>query len=116
MYQLDAGRLNKRVSIYEYTTTTDAIAQSITALTLKCSVWAEIHPLRAYERVEANQNAAAETYRVIIRYRSDITEHNVLVRGSRQFEITGITDIDEAHIALELSCIEKKERVILVGS
>ena len=115
MYSLDAGRLNKRVQIYGYVDTTDALNQHLPALALKHTVWAEIHPLRAYERVEVNQTADLVYYRIIIRYRSDITQKDVVVRGDRQFDITGLVDIDEQHVALELTCVEKKDRVILYG-
>ena len=115
-YSLDAGRLNKRVQIYGYEDVTDELGQSLTSLTLKhADVWAEIHPLRAYERVEANQTADVASYRIIIRYKADVTQKDVIVRGDCQFDITGLVDIDEQHVALELSCVEKKDRVILNG-
>jgi SPP1 family predicted phage head-tail adaptor len=116
MYSLDAGRLNKRVQIYGYQDVLDELGQHVTSLNLKhADVWAEIHPLRAYERVEANQTADVVTYRIIIRYKADVTQKDVLVRGDRQFDITGMVDIDEQHVALELTCVERKDRVILHG-
>lgn len=116
MYSLDAGRLNKIVQIYGYEDTVDALNQRLTSLTLKhANVWAEIHPLRAYERIESNQTTDAVSYRIIIRYKPDVTQKDVIVRGSRQFDITGMVDIDEQHVALELTCVEKKDRVILNG-
>lgn len=116
MYSLDAGRLNKRVQIYGYDDVTDELGQNLTSLTLKhADVWAEIHPLRAYERVESNQTADVVSYRIIIRYKADVTQKDVIVRGDRQFDITGMVDINEQHVALELTCVEKKDRVILNG-
>lgn len=115
-YSLDAGRLNKIVQIYGYTDMTDSLGQKVTKLTVKHSeVWAEIHPLRAYERTEVNQTADLASYRIIIRYKPDVTQKDVIVRGDRQFDITGLVDIEEQHVALELTCVERKDRVILNG-
>ena len=32
-----------------------------------------------------------------------------------KLDITGMVDINEQHVALELTCVEKKDRVILNG-
>lgn len=116
MYQLDAGRLKRRVSIYGYKDYKNSLNQIEPRLTLKAKdVPAEIRPVRAYERTENVQDINREEYRILIRYRAGITEKDVLTRGSAQFEITGIVDIDLDHVALELSCTEKKDKVILYG-
>lgn len=113
MYLLDAGRLNKRISIYGYTEADSGLGSVRTVLTKKASVWAEMYPVRGTEFLEYYREANQLQYKITIRYRSDITEKDVLVRGDRQFSIQSIIDVNEDHVALEIYCTEKKDRVIL---
>lgn len=51
-------------------------------------------------------------YKITIRYRPDLTEKDVLLYGSRQFEINSIININEDNVALEIYCTESKDKVI----
>lgn len=116
MYILDAGRLKKRIHIYAYSEDTDSLGQKYVSLKKKATVWAEMKPVRGIEFLEYYKDANELQYKITIRYRKNITEKDVLVRGDRQFEINSIIDIDEEHVALEIYCTESKDKVILSGT
>lgn len=111
-YSLDAGRLNKRIAIWGYEQIENPLGGSKVTLKKKAEVWAEIRPVRGTEFLEYYRDSNALQYKITIRYRSGITEKDVLVRGSHQFEINSIIDIDFQHIALEIYCTEMKDKVI----
>lgn len=114
MYQLDAGRLKKRIEIWGYKEVADEEIGGVKViLAKKATVWAEIAPSRGTEFLEYYRDANALQYKVTIRYRSDITEKDVLVRDDRQFEINAIIDPNFEHTALEIQCTESKDKVIL---
>ena len=62
--------------------------------------------------MEYYREANALQYKITIRYRPDLTEKDVLLYGSRQFEINSIININEDNVALEIYCTESKDKVI----
>lgn len=67
-------------------------------------VWAEIRPLSATERVNANQVSPTATYQAIIR-RPEFTvgPEMWLVADGRRFEILGAIELDDRHVQLSLT-------------
>lgn len=113
MYQLDAGRLKKRIEIWGYKDVEDAeLGGFKNVLVKKATVWAEIAPSRGYEFLEYYRDTNSLQYKITIRYRADLTEKDVLIRGDKQFEINSIIDPNFDHVALEIQCTEKKDKVI----
>lgn len=113
MYSLNTGRLNKRVEIWGYRNIENPLGGEKAVLEKKAAVWAEMKPTRGTEFLEYYKDANALQYKITIRYRTGLTEKDVLVHGSRQFEINSIIDINEDHVALEIYCTERKDKVIL---
>jgi SPP1 family predicted phage head-tail adaptor len=113
MYELDAGRLNKRIEIWGYQDVwDDDLGEYVNRLIRKARVWAEIAPSRGYEFLEYYRDTNTLQYKITIRYRKGLTEKDVLVRGDRQFEINSIIDVNFEHQVLEIQCTESKDKVI----
>ena len=112
MYVLDAGRLTKRIEIWEYRDRKTELGNRRAELAKKAEVWADMHPVRGTEFLEYYRDANALQYKITIRYRPGITEKDVLVRGKRQFEINSIINVNEENVALEIYCTETKDKVI----
>lgn len=116
MFQLDAGRLRKRLEIWGYKEIEDdEIGGVKVALGKKRTVWAEIMPSRGSEFLEYYRDTNSLQYKITIRYIPDLTEKDVLVRGDHQFEINAIVDPNYDHVALEIQATESKDKVILNG-
>lgn len=69
-------------------------------------VWVKLEPFNGRERWEADRQRADVTHRVELRYRSDVRPQHRLRRGTRVFEITSVVDVQDAHVKLELLCVE----------
>ena len=112
MYYLSAGRLRKKVTIYGYKEIDSPLGGKKVILAQKATVRAEMKPIRGTEYMEYYRDTNALQYKVTIRYRSDLTEKDVLLYGDRQFEIDSIINVNEDNVALEIYCTESKDKVI----
>lgn len=112
MYYLSAGRLRKKVIIYGYKEIDSLLGGKKVILAQKATVRAEMKPIRGTEYMEYYRDTNALQYKVTIRYRSDLTEKDVLLYEDRQFEINSIINVSEDNVALEIYCTESKDKVI----
>ncbi len=110
---INVGRLNKRVTIYSYTETETSLGASKTVLKKSATVWAELRPMRGTEFLEYYRAANALQFKVTMRWRSDLTEKDVLVFEGRQFEINSIINIMEGKSYMEIYCTESKDKKVL---
>jgi SPP1 family predicted phage head-tail adaptor len=108
---MNAGKLDKRVSIQQQSTTRDELNQKVdTWSTLtNGAVWASVQPLRASEAISYEASQMIRTHRVTIRYRADVTADMRLLFGVRVFKIVSIRNPDERGEFLELMCEEGKD-------
>lgn len=113
---INIGRLNKRIDIYGYSDVSTELGASKAVLAKRATVWAELRPVRGVEFLEYYREANALQFKVTMRYRSDLTEKDVLVYGDRQFEINSIINIMEGNTYLEVYCTESKDKKVLYGS
>lgn len=117
MYILDAGRLNKRISIYGYQDVENALGESRTVLTKKATVHAEIHPVRGQEFLEYYREANKLQLKITIRFPKTfkVTEDDVIIRADgTQYEVNSIIDVNDEHVALEIYCTERKKKLLEV--
>ena len=70
------------------------------------SVWANVVPLTTRTAEAAHQIYAATTHRVFVDYRADVTTNCRLIHGERVLDIGSVADLDDAHVTLELLCME----------
>lgn len=75
------------------------------------TVWADIQPMTARERMVAQANQSELTHLVVIRYQGQFSDPRYMATlrikyGNRIFNIQGSIDPDERHKSLELSCLE----------
>lgn len=107
---LQAGKLDKRVSIRAQSTTRDSLNQLVTTWTeiANGGVWASVAPLKSSEAMQAMANQVEVTHRVTIRYRADVTAAMRVYFGSRQLAIVGLRNPDERGEYMELTCVEGK--------
>lgn len=103
------GQLRERVTIQSLTESgsgTDVSVSWDTWASLPSGCWAQVVPLSATERMQAqalNSNAA---YRVIVRYVSGLTPAMRAVWDSKTLQIHGVTKINGRDEFLELACGE----------
>ena len=70
------------------------------------TIWAQITPLKGYERMQAMQLAAPITHKLLIRFRAGLTTRQRLRHGDRTFDIREVIDVDNRHAWMQLICVE----------
>lgn len=77
-----------------------------TAVTLEANVPAQIQAEGARQGVTNAQMGSALSYRITIRYRTDLTPHHEIVWGSRTLRIVGLWDVDGMRRWLTVRAVE----------
>lgn len=104
---MQAGRLNKRVTIQSRATTTDAYGEDVvTGWTTVAMVWAAVEPLQGREFWAQQQIQSEVTTRVRIRYLSGVVPEMRVLYGSRALDIKSVIDPRERHAEMQLMCAE----------
>ena len=106
------GRLNKRISVYEYVTEVTEINTKKQKLQLVRTVWGQMKPTRGSEFLEYYRDSNMLQYKVYMRYHPDITEKHVLVHNGHQYEINAIINVEENDMLMEIYCTEMKDKLI----
>lgn len=104
---INAGELNKRVTIQKQTKTRDSFGAEIISWIDENTVWAKF--LSANKRSEINmmnQNYFEATAKICIRFCTGINKTMRLKYGNRYFEIIEIQNVEEKNVELLLLCKE----------
>lgn len=103
-----AGDLNRRVTIQQFSDTSDGQGGTTRAWNNVITVWAHIEPWKGTEKFLANQVYPNLFVRVLLRYQpsQNITAAMRLVYGSRTFNIRSVSVLAEARTTIELLCEE----------
>lgn len=101
---MQAGKLDRVVTIQQYTPSRDAAGGEIKSWADVATVRAEKRDLSGRELVQANREDLSETFTTwIIRYRSDVTPKMRLVDGTTNYDILNLSEIGRKW-GLELQC------------
>ena len=91
------------------------MGHTITGLVLKRKVWAELHPYRGKEILEANMKEPISTFKITCRYFKGLTEDMYIEYGDSQYAIDSIADIDMKHKYYEIIVKINKKKKPKVG-
>lgn len=107
---IEAGNLNKRVTLVHCERHDDGAGGSRTIWRDGDTVWAEVLPLRAGERFQAAAVESDVTHRVRIRKAAapTLTAEDRLRIGARNFHISALYDYGERGEFLEIQAEERK--------
>lgn len=100
------GQLHERVVIQQATETTTTAPSSTVTWSTVDTVWARVEPLMASERIQAQAMQSTASYRVTIRYRTDVTTTNRLTWDGKTLQIHGVTKVGGRDVYLEMLCGE----------
>lgn len=102
-----SARIRHRVTIQDFTITTDAGGGQVKTWADVCTVWAGVEPLRGYERLQADQLESGVTHRVVLRDYVMLNARMRFVFGDRKLNIRSIIRASErSRTALEVMCEE----------
>lgn len=98
--------MDKRIELQSVTRVSDSQGGYTETWATYATVWAEIKPVKGYEKFQAMQNATPVTHNLVIRYRSGVTTAHRVLFGSRVFHIKEVLNIEEANSFLRIAAIE----------
>ncbi len=98
--------MDKRIAIQAVSRAGDGQGGSDETWAEVAQVWAQIEPIKGYERMQAQQLAAPVTHKVTLRWQDWITTAHRIYYESRVFNIKEVINVDEAKQFLKLTCVE----------
>ncbi|MFZ6801931.1 phage head closure protein [Undibacterium sp. Di24W] len=101
---MNAGRLNRRITIQSFGTTQDAIGQEIQDWSTFAQPWANIRFLNGVESVKADAEVSVSKVSIRIRYRQDITEAMRIVYNGITYQIKAVLPDEAKRDHVDLAC------------
>lgn len=98
--------MDKRVKLQTITRTADSQGGFTEAWADTVSLWAQIKPMKAYEKYQFAQNATPASHEIMIRYRAGVTNKMRFEYDSRYFYIKEVLNIDESNSYLKITAME----------
>ena len=105
---LNAGRLNRRVTIKSRSSTQDAAGQQVETWADVTTVWGDIKApagAAAAERLGADRETSTAAYSIRIRYRTDITAGMRAYEGGTTYDIAQVLPVVARREYCDLVCV-----------
>lgn len=105
---IDVGNFDKRIIFQSLQEIADGGGGFKAQWTDILTSWAQIKPLKSYERFQAMQVETPVTHKIYMRYRNDMVINTKLriKFGQRIFNVASVIDIDEQKAFLEILAVE----------
>jgi SPP1 family predicted phage head-tail adaptor len=106
--QTTTNDLTERISIVYFETSRNSKGDIVKGNEItRCTVWAKVLPLAGKINDDTPQRENEITYRITIRYRTDIKPDDEIVWRGRRLKITTPPfDVENRHIWTQFECIE----------
>ena len=89
---MQAGKLDRRITIQSPTSTRDGAGQPVEAWALLATVWARVEHLRGKEPFQGQEFNAQRTSVFTIRYRTDLDETMRIIFDGDTYDILAIAE------------------------
>ncbi len=103
-----AGKMDRFITIEEFTAVQDAFGQETETWTEFATVWAEKVDIKARERFAAQQDLAEETTRFRMRYLQGITPKMRIVDDGKTYDIEGIAELGR-RVGMEITATARAD-------
>jgi SPP1 family predicted phage head-tail adaptor len=101
-----AGTLRERVTLSRLTSAEDARWGPTPTPSSYATVWAEVEPVRATERMQDGGIQSDISHVLRMRYRADVASKDRVTWRGRTLEVEGVIDVGARRRELELTCRE----------
>ena len=107
MKTVNAGKYNRKISIYQTTVVTDSAGFQSETKTLVLTAYAHIKTTKGFTLIVNNTDFEKAYTNFTIRFpHTPITRDMVIEYNNRTFEIQYVNNVDEQNTELELQCKE----------
>jgi SPP1 family predicted phage head-tail adaptor len=103
---VNVGAMRHRVTVQNFTTTTNALNQRQKTPTAVGEYWADIVSLTGRELVRAQQVNAEITHKVTMRYQGEIKASYTLLFNGRTFHVLWVDNVGQRNRELHVYCNE----------
>ena len=100
-----AGQLDRRITIKNFSETTDSFGQEVKSFSTLASVWANVVERVGREGEDGEMIAATKKVEFIIRYRTDVDEEMRISYNSNTYKIQAIQSADARKAFLKIVCL-----------
>jgi SPP1 family predicted phage head-tail adaptor len=104
--ELDAGKLDRRVTLLRPVYADDDYQDEIADYELVTQVWAAVQPAYGQEMNSAGRTLEIVTTTIQIRYRTDIDARWRIQDGAVVYQIKGMLDVLKRRVQWQLNCVE----------
>lgn len=105
---MNAGELDRRIVVEQYTTTRDSWNHPTQTWTTLATVWANKHVKRSNERTEMEQTVNVNLHTFRIRYRADVDTTMRIAHDGRYYYIVGTKELGRKE-GLELTTEQREQ-------
>lgn len=108
---MNAGLLDRRITLQRLDTQTDAAGQALEKYVDVATVWAQVTPIRGGESWASAQRLAESTHRFRIRWRRELTPlHRVIYEGAA-FDVVEVLEYGRREALDVLASSGPKDRI-----
>lgn len=100
-----AGQLDRRITIQNFSETTDSFGQEVKSFSTLASVWANVVEKVGREGEDGDMIAATKKVEFIIRYRTDVDEEMRISYNNNTYKIQAIQSADARKAFLKIVCL-----------
>ena len=87
------GKMDQRIIIQQNTPSRDSVGQDVPSWSELDTVWAQVLPTSGSEGQDMQQELAQQTYKFIIRYRSDVTPKHRISYENSTYDIEVVSEV-----------------------
>ena len=100
-----AGQLDRRITIQNFSETTDSFGQQVKSFSTLASVWANVVERVGSEGEDGEMIAATKKVEFVIRYRTDVDEEMRISYNNNTYKIQAIQSADARKAFLKIVCL-----------
>ena len=100
-----AGQLDRRITIQNFSETTDSFGQEVKSFSTLASVWANVVEKVGSEGEDGEMIAATKKVEFVIRYRTDVDEEMRIIYNNNTYKIQAIQSADARKAFLKIVCL-----------
>lgn len=100
-----AGQLDRRIIIQNFSETTDSFGQEVKSFSTLASVWANVVEKVGREGEDGEMIAATKKVEFVIRYRTDVDEEMRIIYNNNTYKIQAIQSADARKAFLKIVCL-----------
>ena len=100
-----AGQLDRRITIQNFSETTDSFGQEVKSFSTLASEWANVVEKVGREGEDGEMIAATKKVEFVIRYRTDVDEEMRIIYNNNTYKIQAIQSADARKAFLKIVCL-----------